>query len=98
MYKTNLNGKEITVMQLEDWKTSIDEDFKVGDYFSGFIAWDLINCVPPRNFGNGYFQCGEPHSHVNSRTTYLTLEKVSIEPEIWHFLGYCYNGERENRE
>ena len=98
MYKTNLNGKKITVMQMEDWKTSIDDNFKPGDYFDENIAWDLINSVPPQNFGNGYFQCGEPHSYVGGKQTYLTLERVSREPEIWQFLGYCYDGERENKE
>jgi hypothetical protein len=98
MIKVELDGKKIEVMQLEDWKTSIDENFKPGDYFDAEIAWDLINCVPPRNFCNGYFQCGEPHSYVNGKQTYLTLTRVRREPEIWQFLGYCHAGEYENKE
>ena len=95
MFKAELDGKEIEVMQLEDWKTSIENDFKPGDYFDEGISWDLINCVPPLNFSNGYFQCGEPHSYVNGKQTYLTLERVSKEPEIWKFLGYCHAGKHE---
>ena len=97
MIKVELDGKKIEVMQLEDWKTSIDENFKPGDYFDAEIAWDLINCVPPRNFCNGYFQCGEPHSYINGKQTYLTLTRVKREPEIWRFLGYCHAGETENK-
>lgn len=93
MFKTELEGKEIEVMQLEDWKTSIENDFKTGYYFDEGIAWDLINCVPPLNFCNGYFQCGEPHSYVGGKQTYLTLERVCREPEIWKFLGYCHAGQ-----
>ena len=95
MFKTELDGKEIEVMQLEDWKTSIENDFKTGDYFDEGIAWDLINCVPPLNFCNGYFQCGEPYSFVGGKQTYLTLERVCREPEIWKFLGYCHAGKYE---
>jgi hypothetical protein len=98
MYKTNLNGKEIEVKEMSDWKTCIDEDFNIGDYFDSEIAWELINCVPPRSFFCGYFQCGEPHSHVDGKATYLTLVQISKEPEVWQFLGYCYGGERENKE
>ena len=40
MFKAELDGKEIEVMQLEDWKTSIENDFKPGDYFDEGISWD----------------------------------------------------------
>ena len=93
MFETEVDDKTVKVMQLEDWKTSIENDFKPGDYFDEGISWDLINCVPPLNFGNGYFQCGEPHSFVNGKQTYLTLLRVSKEPEVWQFLGYCYAGQ-----
>lgn len=93
MIKVELDGKKIEVMQLEDWKTSIEDNFKPGDYFDEGISWDLINCVPLLNFGNGYFQCGEPHSFVNGKQTYLTLLRVSKEPEVWQFLGYCHAGQ-----
>ena len=97
MFETEIDDKTVKVMQLEDWKTSIDENFKPGDYFDENIAWDLINSVPPRNFCNVYFQCGEPHSYVNGKQTYLTLTRVKREPEIWRFLGYCHAGETENK-
>lgn len=58
-----------------------------------YYLWDLINCVPPLNFGSGYFQCGEPHSFVNGKQTYLTLLRVNKEPEVWQFLGYCHAGQ-----
>lgn len=93
MFETKIDDKTVKVMQLEDWKTSIEDDFKPGDYFDEDISWDLINCVPPLNFGNGYFQCGEPYSFVNGKQTYLTLLRVSKEPEVWQFLGYCHDGQ-----
>ena len=95
MFEMTINGKNQKIMQVEDWKTSIEKDFKPGDYFDEGIAWELINCVPPLNFGNGYFQCGEPYSCINGKQTYLTLLRVSKEPEIWQFLGYCHAGEQE---
>ena len=93
MFETEIDDKKVKVMQLEDWKTSIEDNFKPGDYFDEGIAWDLINCVPPLNFGNGYFQCGEPHSFVNGKQTYLTLLRVNKEPEVWQFLVYCHAGQ-----
>lgn len=98
MYKHKLNGKPIVVQEHDDWKTSIDNDFKPGDYFDAAIAWDLINCVPPHRFGKTYFQCGEPHSHTldaegNYSPTYLTLVKVCADPEVWKFQGYLHDGE-----
>lgn len=98
MRKQIINGQEITVQEREDWKTSIDQDFKPGDYFDEEIAWDLIECLPPHRLGKTYFQCGEPHSHTPDaegryRATYLTLVKVSTEPEVWKFQGYLHDGE-----
>jgi len=99
MYKAKLiTGEEVSVMQHDDWKTSIDENFKPGDYFDENIAWDLINSVPPKNLDWGYFQLGEPHSHVDGKPTYLTLVKANEQPEFWRFLGYCYAGEYKNME
>lgn len=91
------DGTTVTVQEHEDWKTSIDQDFKPGDYFDEDIAWDLINAVPPHRFDGGYFQCGEPHSHRpdkagKMRATYLTLMRVKREPEVWKFVGYCFSG------
>lgn len=98
MHKAIINGERITIQDRKDWKTNIDEDFKPGDYFCAEIAWDLINAVPPHRFTSGYFQCGEAHSHRPDHTgltfpTYLTLEKVSGNPDVWKFCGYCFDGE-----
>lgn len=93
MFEMKIDDKTVKVMQLEDWKTSIENDFKPGDYFNEGISWELINCVPPLNFGHGYFQCGEPYSFVNGKQTYLTLMRVNKEPEVWKFLGYCHAGQ-----
>ena len=93
MFEMKIEENTVKVMQLEDWKTSIENDFKPGDYFDEGIAWDLINCVPPLSFSHGYFQCGEPHSFVNGKQTYLTLLRVNKEPEVCQFLGYCHAGQ-----
>lgn len=98
MRKEIINGKEIQVQEREDWTTSIDENFKPGDYFDEEIAWDLINAVPPHRFEAGYFQCGEAHSYRPDHTgltypTYLTLDRISRNPEVWLFCGYCFDGE-----
>lgn len=97
MFKYNLEGEEIEVFELKDWKGSFDEDFKKGDYVNADIAWDLINALPPHRFGFGYFQCGEPHSYRPDengelRATYLTLNRVNDEPEIWKYLGNNFTG------
>ena len=65
MFEMEIDDKKVKVMQLEDWKTSIENDFKPGDYFDEGISWDLINCVPPLNFGNGYFQYRKKRSKNN---------------------------------
>lgn len=100
MHKAIINGKEIIIQDREDWTTSIDENFKPGDYFCEEIAWDLINAVPPHRWSRSFFQCGEAHSYKPDHTgltypTYLTLEKVSQEPEVWYFCGYCFDGENK---
>lgn len=98
MYKHRLGKKKIKVQEREDWKTSISEDFKPGDYFDGSIAWDLIECVPPHRLHDRYFQCGEPYDHAEKADglcypRYLTLIKVSSVPEIWKFVGYQFSDE-----
>ena len=95
MKQIEIEGKSYEVKEMTDWKTCIADDFKVGDYFDSKIAWELINCVPPENFSNGYFQCGEPYSHINGKQTYLTLVKICDNPEIWQFVGYCHSGQRK---
>ena len=47
MVEMIINDKKTKVMQIDDWRTSIDNDFKPGDFFDADIAWELINCVPP---------------------------------------------------
>ena len=93
MFEMIINDKKTKVMQIDDWRTSIDNDFKPGDFFDADIAWEIINCVPPLKFCHGYCQCGEPHSTVNGRQTYLTLIRVNKEPEVWQFLGLCHAGQ-----
>ena len=103
MYKTTLDNIEIEVQERDDWTSSIDENFKPGDYFDEDIAWDLIEAVPPHNFCAGYFQVGEAHSHRpdqegRMRPTYLTLCRVKKAPEVWKFMGYCFGGSTINAE
>lgn len=43
MKKAEINGIEITIQERSDWKTSIDEDFKPGDYFDGKGIKRLLN-------------------------------------------------------
>lgn len=95
-----INGRTVQVQEMTDWKSSIYDDFKPGDYFDADIAWELINAVPPHRFGCGYFQMGEPRdSRPNPAkggkycNTYLTLIKVSAEPEVWMYRGDCFCGE-----
>jgi len=96
MREEELNGKTIQVQEQKDWKTSIDKNFKPGDYFDEDIAWDLINSVPPTCLSAGFFQCGEPHDHAPDkhgvrRPRFLTLIKVKA--KVWKFIGYCHVGE-----
>lgn len=102
MYKTTIKGQEITVNEHEDWKTSISEDFKPGDYVDGEIAWSLINALPPASFCSGYFQVGEAHSHRRDKMgiykpTFCTMKKVQNKPEVWQYLGNCFFLEETNQ-
>ena len=45
MFETEIYDKTVKVMQLEDWKTSIEDNFKPGDYFDEGIAWDLCTAA-----------------------------------------------------
>lgn len=93
MFEANIDGKTIKVMEIKDWKTSIERDFKPGDYFDEGITWDLINSVPPLHLKKSYFQSGEPFSSVDGKPTYITLTKVSDDPEIWKYHGACHSGQ-----
>lgn len=94
MKTIEINGKNESVYEMSDWKGSFEDDIRLNGYVDEEIAWELIECVPPHMFSRTYFQCGEPHSHVNGRATYLTLVKVKSEPEVWQFVGYCHSGEK----
>lgn len=95
MFKASIDDKEVDVHEMSEWTSSFSDNFKIGDYVCSEIAWELINCVPPANFGQGYFQMGEPASHRedeqgNLKPTYLTLLRVDKKKDIWQYLGNCF--------
>lgn len=96
MKTIEINGKNENVYEMSDWKGSFEDDIPLKGYVDREIAWELINCVPPHKFYRHYFQCGEPHSHVNGRATYLTMVRVTLNPEVWQFVGYLHSGEGES--
>lgn len=93
MKQIEINDKNESVYEMSDWKGSFGDDIPLNGYVDEEIAWELINCLPPHRFSRTYFQCGEPYSYVNGRSTFLTLVKVKSDPEVWQFVGYCHSGE-----
>lgn len=90
------NGK--VVHPRSDWKTSLFEDFKVGDYVEFDIAQEIAECVPPAYYSSSLIQCGEPYSYRNGKKTYMTFKNVigGIEEDsIWEFCGDCPFGQTE---
>lgn len=46
MFEIEIDDKTVKVMQLEDWKTSIENDFKPGDYFDEGISDYFTETAP----------------------------------------------------
>lgn len=75
-------------------------DRKPGCLVEEEIAMAAADCVPPRTFGCGIIQCGEPYSHKidengKAKPTYATFVKEA--EGIWKWCGNCFAGEDEPR-
>lgn len=81
------NGKR--VLNMDYWSY----DRPIGSLVEEDIVMEAANCVPPRNFSNGYIQCGEPHSTKKEGNTYATF--VRVNDNIWEWKGNCLAGKEE---
>lgn len=82
---------------MEQWHIDGQLNIKVGQLVSDEVVNELANCVPPRNWGAGYFQVGEPYDNdaEDLSTLYATfIRKV----EGWVYCGHCKNNQTEHRE
>ena len=95
----NYEGKEYSVKETTDWTDDFNKNFQPGDYVDQEIADYQRDVVPPRNYGGGYLQVGEPYSHElgpdgKYRATYNTF--VQVAPNIWKYCGHCFAGQQEH--
>lgn len=99
------------IKTMQEWKKLSEEtenqiswyDFaKPGDLVDKEIFNHFLNVIPPKKYGAGYLQVGEPYSReFNKNTgkmadTYMTFEQV--EYGVYRYCGNCFLGERENIE
>lgn len=85
------------VKTMEGWRQlrcPIDEYLEIGDAVDEEIYFHFLNILPPMIDGTYLFQLIEPHSDVNGRDTFFTLQKYE-RGGYWHFKGYCFRGENE---
>ena len=93
----------IEVKTMESWHgsgLSFDEYCFPGDTVGEDIVDYFVNIVPPVTLRFDCIQAGEEHSTERDdigkyRATYLTFHK--IEDGLCRFVGYCFEGENQNR-
>lgn len=66
MKTLTVNGEQHEVKEMSDWTGDFTEQFKPGDLVTEEIAWYFLEVLPPHTQSFGYFQVGEPHSHINA--------------------------------
>lgn len=74
---------------LNDWSRfnqELPEGQKV--QISEAVYYDLLSCMPPRNWNGDYFEVGEPHHHNN--------EGKAIHRACWIENGLYYTGYPKN--
>ncbi|HBT65620.1 MAG TPA: hypothetical protein DEB10_13270 [Ruminococcaceae bacterium] len=91
--KTLKGWEESCITEFDDYVLPGDiVDEKIVDYF--------LNTLPPASLSAGYFQFGEPHSHIQDdtgkfRPCFKTFQKA--DPLNWRYQGMCFLNETDNR-
>lgn len=85
-----METENITVKTFNNWRGSLTDYLKVGDYVDGEIVDHCFNVLPPVCFTSTIIQMGEQYSYVNDRPTYITLHKTD---KGWMYVGCCHRGE-----
>jgi len=95
------------VKTLEGWekftdetgKSSWDDYVKPGDFVDEKTADYFLDILPPASMSRGYFQVGEPYSHVYDeetgryKATFSTF--LRVDDGVWKWCGNCFKGKTE---
>lgn len=79
----------------EQWSKDGSLSVNVGQLISEEVFCQLLESVPPKTFGRGIFQVGEPRNHdFAMRPLFDTFENTA---DGWKFCGKCLEGSTVNR-
>ena len=72
-----METKEI-IYTSQDWENDGTLKVQVGQIIAPEVFWQLRDCVPPKTYGGGIFQVGEPYTHDwnTGKALYQTFEFV----------------------
>ena len=87
MTRKNFDGREYSVYTMQDWEEHGTLAVAVGEVIEPDVFWQLLNSVPPKRYGGGVFQVGEPDSwdFDHCCNLYQTFER--IEGDYWKYVG-----------
>lgn len=87
MERKEINGKEYLVYTMRDWEEDGTLKVEVGQLIAPYVFFQLLGSVPPKTYGNGLFQVGEPYSHDwnTVQALYRTFEE--IDRNYWLYVG-----------
>lgn len=87
--------KENNIYNMAQWQKDGSLSVKVGQLIDREVFEQLLNCVPPKTYGRGLFQVGEPRNHdFAMRPLFDTFENTA---DGWRFCGKCLEGSTVNR-
>ncbi len=78
MEKKTIFGREYDVYTDQDWERDGTLKVEVGQLISPDVYYQLLNALPPKCYGSGVFQPGEPDSHDwdTGQALFQTFEHV----------------------
>ena len=90
MERKEINGRVYEVYTMRDWEEDGTLKVEIGQLIEPYTFFQLRNCVPPKTYGNGIFQVGEPYSHDwhTGKALYRTFEEV--DRNYWLYVGLKY--------
>lgn len=87
MEKTTIDGREYSVYTMQDWEEHGTLAVAEGQVIEPDIFWHLLNSVPPKTYGMGRFQVGEPDSWDFEHCCNLYQTFEHIEGNYWKYVG-----------
>lgn len=91
-----IDGEVKTFQGWMDSGVNFNEYVKEGNKVAVDIINHFFDMLPPKHYGKGLFQVGEPYDQVKEGARYATFiylnKDDNYDGEVWMFKGYCLAG------